>query len=66
VNAKIVEVKVDVVVADRYTELLYLIKKRKKKKKKRKRKKRNFWTKTSIRVRDIDEGDRRSGASMVS
>jgi hypothetical protein len=64
VNAKIVEVKVDVVVADRYTELLYLIKKRKKKKKKRK--KRNFWTKTSIRVRDIDEGDRRSGASMTS
>jgi hypothetical protein len=64
VNAKIVEVKVDVVVADRYTELLYLIKKRKKKKKKRK--KRNFWTKTSIRVRDIDEGDRRSGVSMTS
>jgi hypothetical protein len=37
VNAKIVEVKVDVVVADRYTELLCLIKKRKKKKKKRKK-----------------------------
>jgi hypothetical protein len=42
VNAKIVEVKVDVVVADRYTELLYLIKKRKKKKKKRKRKKKEL------------------------
>jgi hypothetical protein len=38
VNAKIVEVKVDVVVADRYTELLYLIKKKKEKEKEKKKK----------------------------